>query len=84
LKGDVTARQVSLEERLSLARDRLETAEKAVAHVTENHEEMVALKEDGMVSEVQLREVELQLVMARAEERLAGAELEYLEEAIRD
>lgn len=84
LKGDVTARQVSLEERLSLVRDRLETAEKVVAYVTESHEEMAALQDDGMVSEVQVKEVELQVTMARAEERLARAELEYLEEAIRD
>lgn len=84
LKGDVTARQVTLEERRSLARDRLEAAEKVVALVTEDHERMTAMRDDGMVSEVQLKEVELQLVTARAEERLARAELEYLEEAIRE
>jgi hypothetical protein len=84
LKGDLTARQVSLEERRSLAQDRLEAAEKVVELVTENHQEMSAMRDDGMVSESQLKEVEFQLVTARAEARLARAELEYLEKAIRE
>lgn len=84
LKGDLTARQVSLEERRSLARDRLAAAEKAVEIVAENHEKMAVMRDDGMVSETQLKEVEFQLITARAEARLAKAELEYLEEAIRE
>ena len=84
LKGDLTARQVTLEERRSLARDRLETVEKAVEIVTDNYERTAAMRDDGMVSETQLKEVEFQLITARAEARLARAELEYLEKAIRE
>jgi len=84
LKGDLTAREVTLEERRSLARDRLAAAEKAVELVAENHEKMVAMRDDGMVSEIQLKEVEFQLVAARADARLATAELEYLEKAVRE
>lgn len=84
LKGDLTARQVTLEERRSLARDRLAAAEKAVELMEENHEKMVAMRDDGMISEIQLKEVEFQLVAARADARLARAELEYLEKAVRE
>ena len=84
LKGDLTARQVTLEERRSLARDRLAAAEKAVELMAENHEKMVAMRDDGMVSEIQVKEVEFQLVAARADVRLARAELEYLEKAVRE
>jgi hypothetical protein len=84
LKGDLTARQVTLEERRSLARDRLAAAEKAVEIVAENHEKMAVMRGDGLVSEIQLKEVEFQLVAARADARLARAELEYLEKAIRE
>lgn len=83
LQGDLTARQVSLEEKLTLAGERLETAKQNVALVTQNHERMVAMSADGLVSAIQMKEVELQLAQARAEERLARAELEYLEEAVR-
>jgi hypothetical protein len=83
LQGDLTARQVSLEEKIGLARDRLETAEQHLALVRKNHEEMVAMRAEGMVSEIQVKEVELQLAQARAEESLARAEIEYLEDAIR-
>jgi hypothetical protein len=84
LNGDLNARQVSLEERRSQARDRLETAQKVAALVTEDFEKMAAMRDDGMVSETQLKEVEFQLVAARAEARLARAELEYLEKAVRE
>lgn len=83
LQGDLTARQVSLEEKLTLAGERLETAKQNVALVTQNHERMVAMSADGLVSAIQMKEVELQLAQARAEERLSRAELEYLEEAVR-
>jgi len=84
LKGDLTARQVTLEERRSQARDRLEAAEKAVELVTENYENTAAMRDEGLVSETQLKEVGFQLVTARAEARLARAELDYLENAIRE
>lgn len=82
LKGDVTARQVTLSEELNLARDRLQDAETSAALVQEHYDRISAMQSDGLVPDIQVKEVELRLAEVRAEVRLARAELEYLQETL--
>jgi hypothetical protein len=84
LSGELTARQAGLRQMLQRAGTRLQTAERVLEEAEAQFKEASEANARGLVSSIEVKQAEHQLVSARAEQRLARMELELLEEALNE
>jgi hypothetical protein len=82
LKGDMSARQLELRQMLHDARARLEAAEAIYNRISVELEEVREANAAGMVPMHEVKQVEYQMISARAERRIAELELTLIEEKL--
>ncbi len=82
LSGVLTAKQISIQEMLHEAQKKAETSLRISQSTAANLQKLSEAHENGLASDLDLRQSEYQLMSAQAEHRLAKAELELLEEEL--
>lgn len=81
LAGEITAREVEIEDRMAAAERNIHLAKSRVGTLEEQMKRLKALEAEGMISETEIKELQFALTAAQAELKLAVLEMDVLEKA---
>jgi hypothetical protein len=81
LAGEITAREVEIQDRMAVAERNMRLAKSRVDTLEEQMKRLKALEAEGMISGTEIKGLQFALTAAQAELKLAGLEIEVLQKA---